>query len=314
MSGNTGGPTSAGGGLATDFGVRGEIKVVNSTISGNTASKGGGASIGDNDANPGKTGSIEFDNSTIADNDATAANKGGGIYLGKYNASPADKSPTIPLNSTIVADNRAAGAAQDLDRDDDSAGGGFDLAFSLVERRGDAPIISSGPNLIGVDPKLGPLAANGGPTRTQKPTASSKVIDKGDSSRLPTDQRGQPRPVNLGLSNALFGNGTDIGAVELRRSELPNGGKCAGKDVTIIGSGRKIKGTNGPDVILGTNGKNVIRGRGGKDVICGLGGKDRLIGGGGPDRLLGGKGKDTLIGGPGRDKLKGGPGADNQRQ
>ena len=35
--------------------------------------------------------------------------------------------------------------------------------------------------------------------------------------------------------------------------------------MTIIGAGKKIKGTNGPDVILGTNGKNVIRGRGGKD-------------------------------------------------
>src|SRR4029453_1349142 len=136
---------------------------------------------------------------------------------------------------------------------------------------------------------------------------TSKVLDKGDSSRLDDDQRGGARVVDLGIPNAPTGNGTDIGAVELRASELPNGGKCAGKKVTIIGAGKKIKGTNGPDVILGTNGKNVIRGRGGKDRICGLGGKDRLIGGGGPDVLVGGGGADRLIGGPGKDKLKGGP-------
>ncbi len=317
ISGNAGGAGSFGGGIWIDFKVEGDVKLVNSTVSGNTAEAGAGISLGsstyEQPLTP-TTGEIEFDNSTIARN--TATSRGGGIYLGQYDPGSGNTSATIPLNSTIVADNKAAGTAQDLDRVNTSGGGGFDIAFSLIERKGDAPLIQSPPgsNILGFDPNLGPLANNGGATRTHKPSPASKAVDKGDSSRLATDQRGGKRLVDLGVPNAPTGNGTDIGSVELRGSELLANGKCAGKKATIIGGGKKIKGTNGPDVILGTNGKNVIRGRGGKDFICGLGGNDRLIGGGGPDRLLGGGGRDTLVGGPGRDKLKGGPGRDIQHQ
>jgi hypothetical protein len=317
ISGNDGGAGSFGGGIWIDFRIDGDLKLVNSTVSGNTAEAGGGVSLGsstyEQSLTP-TTGVIELNNSTIARN--TATSRGGGIYLGQYDPGSGNTSATVPLNSTIVADNQAAGSAQDLDRVNTSGGGGFDIAFSLIERKGDAPLIQSPPgsNILGFDPQLGPLANNGGATRTHKPSPASKAVDRGDSSRLATDQRGGPRLVNLGVPNAPTGDGTDIGAVELRASELPNNGKCAGKQATIIGDSKVIRGTNGPDVILGTNGKNVIRGRGGKDFICGLGGNDRLIGGGGPDRLLGGGGRDTLIGGPGRDKLKGGPGPDVQRQ
>jgi RTX calcium-binding nonapeptide repeat (4 copies) len=310
---NTGGAGSDGGGIAVPA-VGGSFALVNSTVSGNSAEEGGGLSLGKHaPLTYGGIGEVELNNSTIARNTATST-RGGGIYLGRYNTGSGYESGTVLVNSTIVADNTAGGAAQDLDRANGSSGGGFDTAFSLIERKGDAPVITSGPNLLGLDPKLGPLADNGGTTKTLMPAPSSKAIDKGDSSRLDVDQRGRQRVVDLGIPNAPTGNGTDIGSVELRASELPNGGKCAGKKVTIIGAGKKIKGTNGADVILGTNGKNVIRGRGGKDRICGLGGNDRLIGGGGPDVLVGGGGADRLIGGPGKDKLKGGPGRDVQVQ
>jgi RTX calcium-binding nonapeptide repeat (4 copies) len=293
ISGNTGGPASDGGGIAIPNRY-GNFDLVDSTVSGNSAAVGGGLSIGAGGGPlTGGIGELELDNSTIARN--TATSRGGGAYLGMYNIGSGNTSGTVLVNSTILADNTAAGAANDLDRADGSGGGGFDTAFSLIERKGDAPVITSGANLLGVDPKLGPLADHGGETETQLPAPSSKAVDKGDASRLDTDQRGRPRTVDLGIPNAFAGNGTDIGAVELRPSELPANGRCAGKKATIIGSGKKIKGTNGPDVILGTNGKNVIRGRGGKDRICGLGGRDRLIGGPGRDRLIGGPGRDRLI-------------------
>jgi Ca2+-binding RTX toxin-like protein len=95
------------------------------------------------------------------------------------------------------------------------------------------------------------------------------------------------------VPDAQFGNGTDIGAVELQLSEIPNE-KCAGKLATIIGDSKKITGTKGPDIISGTAGKNIIRGKGGRDILCGRGGPDRLIGGPGRDRLIGGAGRDTL--------------------
>ena len=290
ISGNDGGPSSFGGGVGFNNDVDGTVRFVNSTISGNSASVGGGVSLGVGNGNAlvEDGGSIEFNNSTIARN--TASGRAGGMYLDVYDT---NRSGTVFLNSTLVADNTAAGIRQDLDRANASTSGGFDTAFSLIERRGDAPVIHSPPgsNILGVDPTLGALRNNGGPTLTHRPAGSSKAIDKGDSSRLATDQRGRPRRVDFGVPDERFANGTDIGSVELRRGEVPNA-KCAGKLATIIGGSKKIVGTNGPDIISGTSGKNIIRGKGGRDVICGGKGRDRLIGGGGRDRLIGGPGRD----------------------
>jgi hypothetical protein len=65
-----------------------------------------------------------------------------------------------------------------------------------------------------LDPLLGPLQDNGGPTFTHKPDAVSAAIDAGDDSvlgppdNLTLDQRGQPR---------WSGSHTDIGAVEVEQ-------------------------------------------------------------------------------------------------
>jgi len=56
------------------------------------------------------------------------------------------------------------------------------------------------------DPKLGPLADNGGPTLTMALLSGSPAIDAGDTTAAPTtDQRGFPRPA---------GAAPDIGAYE----------------------------------------------------------------------------------------------------
>ena len=57
------------------------------------------------------------------------------------------------------------------------------------------------------DADLGPLADNGGPTLTHLPLSSSDAVDNGPPACLPTDQRGEPRPVGLAC---------DIGAVEVQ--------------------------------------------------------------------------------------------------
>jgi hypothetical protein len=59
-----------------------------------------------------------------------------------------------------------------------------------------------------IDPKLGPLANNGGRTKTHALKAGSLAIDRGDNANLlPTDQRGLPRKKD--------GNGDGIARVDI---------------------------------------------------------------------------------------------------
>jgi hypothetical protein len=66
-----------------------------------------------------------------------------------------------------------------------------------------------------LDPLLGALQNNGGPTPTEAPLAGSPLIDKGSNQALPTgvttDQRGGPR-----VLNGSVGAVVDIGAVEFQ--------------------------------------------------------------------------------------------------
>jgi len=72
-----------------------------------------------------------------------------------------------------------------------------------------------------LDPRLGPLQYNGGPTPTLAPLPCSPVIDAGkDVWGNGIDQAYQPRPViTKGISNA--GDGSDIGAFELQSLPPP---------------------------------------------------------------------------------------------
>ena len=70
------------------------------------------------------------------------------------------------------------------------------------------------------DPLLGPLADNGGPTKTHALLEGSPAIDQGNSFGESTDQRGLPRPSDfVGIPNASGGDGSDIGAFELQLRE-----------------------------------------------------------------------------------------------
>jgi hypothetical protein len=68
-----------------------------------------------------------------------------------------------------------------------------------------------------IDPMLGPLQDNGGPTLTHALLSNSTARDKGESSGSNTDQRGFTRPVdNPAIPNAAGGDGSDIGAFEIQ--------------------------------------------------------------------------------------------------
>jgi len=210
----SGGSAHVGGGLYFIFGST--ATVLSSTISGNTAQENGGGVYID-------FGELQFLNSTISGN--TAGDDGGGIYAN----SQGDGHPGsfVSLRLTTVSNNTAAGTGGSLHLVGDNGGleidhsivangtpedinlstGFYTASYSLIENPLDPPAMGAN-NIFGVDPLLGPLANNGGPTLTHAPLPGSPVIDAGNPaipSPPPTDQRGFAR---------IVGNAVDLGSVE----------------------------------------------------------------------------------------------------
>jgi Ca2+-binding RTX toxin-like protein len=313
ISGNT--AVDGGGGVYFDQDngdFERAVRFENSTISGNTSTTGpgGGVYLPNTDLTSNPEGTVTFDSTTVVNNSAPNA---GGLF----------RKEAVTLTNSIVANNANADLGDSI-----GATGAYSLAFSLVENAGTAAASQAvpGSNLLGVDPRLGPLASNGGPTRTHLPLAGSPVRDAGSTS-LTVDQRGLTRPFQLVAvpdATAPGADGSDIGAAEVVITA-----KCGGRTATIVAEpGQVTKGTAGKDVIVGTSGADRIKGLGGNDVVCGKGGNDKIAGGGGKDtlrgqggndkingggandKLIGGGGKDTLAGNAGNDTLKGGAGDD----
>jgi CSLREA domain-containing protein len=151
----------------------GAATLVNSTISGNT----GGGIVAD--------GLVELSNVTVTDN------HGGGVTAG-----------SMVLRNTIVAGNTPA---------DCVVGSTSGNAYN-IDGDGSCGLSGTDRSRVG-DPRLGPVADNGGPTFTHALLTGSPAIDAGSpappgSGRTAcegTDQRGVARP---------FGSGCDVGAFE----------------------------------------------------------------------------------------------------
>lgn len=186
----------------------GRFILENSTIIGNIASQhetgfGGGINLnGENPLGP------EVSNCTFVENSAT---NGGGI---------ACNTQTI-RNCTIVG-NTASSNSGGISVH--SQNGAFQLHSSIIfgNQAPESPEISlpffidSTANLIGINPRLGPLQNNGGPTLTMMPLPSSPAIDPIAGSPMiahETDQRGYFRTV---------GPTSDIGAVEAASFTFPD--------------------------------------------------------------------------------------------
>jgi len=213
----------AGGGIAF-FEMHSHVGISSSTIAGNTAggtstTSGGGGGLFSSRNDHG----IALMNSTVAGNSAA---RGGGILSEGFTNGGGTELPWT-ITNTIIATNNAA-TDPDLGIDPGNGTASFDTSFDLIKSPGAAPITETvaGSNVIGVDPKLGPLAENGAlnGTQTMAPECESPAIDKGNSPFfLTADQRGFTRPVDLGdypNSTAVDADGSDIGAVELETTPL----------------------------------------------------------------------------------------------
>jgi Ca2+-binding RTX toxin-like protein len=213
---------------------------------------------------------------------------------------------TVTVQNSLIADS-ALGPNCHLESSAIVSSG-----FNLVDDDSCAGV-GAPTDLIGVDPALGALAPNGGPTATMALPATSPAVDNGSSAGLTGgDQRGLDRPSDFPLiPNVAGGDGSDIGAYELQA--VPD--TCMGRVVTILGTDGDdvVPGTSGDDVISVGIGRDTVQPSAGNDLVCGGDGKNRLSGGSGKDILLGGVDVDSLNGGGGKDKLKGGRGKDRLR-
>lgn len=223
FSGNHTQGSNAGGGAILALGPS---LVTNSTFSGNFTSGAGahgGAIFASN--------SLTLTNGTLAGN-STQGGATGGIGGAIFAAG------ALTVSNSIVAQNTDNGTAPDL-----SEAGGT-IRFSLIGNNKGTPLAAApvgtpdaNGNLVGtpaapIDPLLGPLANNGGPTQTRAELAGSPAIDAGGNALavdpvtgvvLANEQRGTP-------FLRITGAAVDMGAYEVQPRSMVFTGQYARED------------------------------------------------------------------------------------
>lgn len=220
-SGNGNLQAASGGGAS----FNGSVTLVNSTIAGNEAiagngkippslpyvAFGGGAVFGG--------GTATLTNVTVAGNKSVTS-QGGSANTASGGIDNFSSPATVKLTNTLVALNSAAtgpdyyGAVSNSDH---NLIGNADGSSGFSAAHGDLLGTTANP----LNPQLGPLANNGGPTLTLALLPGSPAIAKGDpnvqSATGPYDQRGP------GFARAAKGI-IDIGAYEYTQPSTPSGG------------------------------------------------------------------------------------------
>lgn len=194
LAGTHGAIYNAFGGGVFIAGLSHGVRIVNSTISGNHADGSGGG--------------IHTSGSSLAVRLTTISGNTAGFRGGSLLVSPV---AGVQLNHSIAAN----GTPQDLATEPAGATAAVTASFSLIEApgAGDVTVTGSG-NRLGIDPLLGPLASNGGPTLTHRPLPGSPAIDAGDpmiTDPPAADQRDAAR---------IAGAAVDLGAVEVNGNAL----------------------------------------------------------------------------------------------
>jgi len=202
ISGNLG---REGGGIYNDgtFDGNAQVTLAGSTLSGNWANQGGGIYNSAEDGGGGAT--VTLLNCTVSSNSAT--NAGGGIY----NDGTVPANAKVNIGGTIL---KAGASGANIFKNPGAGATVTSLGYNLSSDNGDGWLTNT-TDQINIDPQLGPLQNNGGPTLTHALLGASAALDKGKNlSGSTTDQRGFPRIADQCPANAAGGDGSDIGAVE----------------------------------------------------------------------------------------------------
>lgn len=222
------GGISQGGGLfVTATGP--VIPLTNLTVTASVAhtSSSGVAQGGGLYASGASPGTVVLTNATLTSNTAS----------GPSNATGGNLNPDlgVHLKNTILS----AGVA--MAGHENCSGAATSLGHNLEDTTpSQCGLSAASGDRIGMNPLLGPLQANGGPTQTMALLAGSPAIDAGDNSGCPaTDQRGLARPQ---------GAACDIGAYE-----AAPGAAITGQASAISTTSATLGGAaTNPDLVAGT--------------------------------------------------------------
>jgi hypothetical protein len=221
--GGDGGDGGDGGGIYN----AGSMNLISCTIVSNETGSGGGGGNGRHIAsNPvlasgGRGGngggvSVDLNNSNISmGNTLIAMNLTGSGGSGGTNLVLSIPAPQVTVE---IGSSGSDGLNRDVE------GSCLSQGFNLISIADGSTGFTNGFNadLVGslfsaIDPRLGPLKMNGGTTPTHALLPGSPAIDQGNSFGVRTDQRGHRRPHDFPrIPNALGGDGSDIGAFELK--------------------------------------------------------------------------------------------------
>ncbi len=213
ISNNTANGSGGGGGIDFDGAT---LRVVNSTISGNRVPNGSdnGAGIWT------QAGTTTLINSTITGNLAGGAGSAGGLL--------AFAGSTVTVGNSIIAANQNNGTIPDVAGAAVLTSHGGNLVGNVgAVTAFDQPGDQTGTGAAPLDPLLGPLAGNGGPTPTHALLPGSPALNAGLNANIPADtfdldgdsDTAEPVPFDQrgpGFTRAI---GTvDAGAYELQKS------------------------------------------------------------------------------------------------
>jgi hypothetical protein len=272
------------------------MDLTNATIAGNTAEAGtggagGAAGTGRINGSPGSAGA------------AGASALGGGVF----------SSGTVNATNALIAINIAA-------TNPDFSGNFNAASHNLLGNNSGSNLAAANPdangNIVGsstspINPMLGALANNGGPTLTCALLAGSPAINAGTTGTgVSTDERGVLRDSTPDIGAFEF---TPVSATLTSGNLIVNG--TTGSDtisVDPVSGGPTTFQVTGDGIVVGTFSVSAITGQ---IKVYGNGGNDSLsinpsvtlpallTGGTGNDTLTAGGGNDTLVGGGGNDQF-----------